>query len=282
MPTSSIKPANHRVHPCSNDKKLSLLKQLISQNEDSKIIVASSLDTSSIKESLKEAKNVTVLEDEALFKDESIKCDLLISIDLPQKATLYMQRLSHSDSKALLLLNESEQRLLYPIETLLGRVIKQEIIDGFGYEVKEKVYTKPQPKQMSKQDIKDVAKKRFDKTTREFEEPKEFKKPYTESRDSKDPKREFKKPQGDKKFDKPKDSKSSEEKAKQWEKKKKAPNKFLGKDEKGKAQFSGKSGDRNHRHDGTSKESYDAPKKIGKKISIKSLKKPEDKKQEDK
>lgn len=261
MPTNSIKPTNHRVYPCPNDKKLSLLQQIIDQNSDSKIIIVTSQDLSSIKESLVDATKVKVLDDEALFKDESIKCDLLISLDLPQKAILYIKRLSHTTSKALLILNESEQKLLYPIETLLGRAIKQEIVEGFEYEKKEKKETRPRQKQMSKQDIKDVAKKRYDEGTRDPDEAK----------------KEFKKPQGDKKFDKPR---RDDDKAKQWEKKKKAPNKFLGKDEKGKAIFSGKSGDRNHRHDGSPKESYDAPKKVGKKINIKSLKKSEDKKED--
>ncbi len=265
MPASSIKPTNHRVHPCPNDKKISLLKQLITENKDSNIIVVSSQDASSIKESLKDVSDVKVLSDDELFKDVSIKCDLLISLDLPQKALFYIQRLSHTTSKAVLILNESEQKLLYPIETLLGRVIKQEIVEGFEYAKKEVKEIKPKPKQkqMSKQDIKDVAKKRYDEGTR----------------DSTEPKKEFKKPQGDKKSDKPR---RDDDKAKQWEKKKKSPNKFLGKDEKGKALFSGKSGERNHRHDGSPKEGYDAPKKVGKKINIKALKKPEDKKPEDK
>ena len=261
MSTSSIKPTNHRVYPCPNDKKLSLLNQIIIENKDSKIIVVTSQDISNIKESLEDSTHVEILNDAALFKDESLKCDLLISLDLPQKAILYIQRLSRTTSKAFLILNESEQKLLYPIETLLGRVIKQEIVEGFEYEKREKREIKPKQKQMSKQDIKDVAKKRYDESTR----------------DPNEPKKEFIKPQGDKKFDKPR-TKKDDDKAKQWEKKKKTPNKFLGKDEKGKALFSGKSGDRNHRHDGSPKEHYDAPKKVGKKISIKSLKKPEDKK----
>jgi len=184
MPASSIKPTNHRVHPCPNDKKISLLKQLITENKDSNIIVVSSQDASSIKESLKDVSDVKVLSDDELFKDVSIKCDLLISLDLPQKALFYIQRLSHTTSKAVLILNESEQKLLYPIETLLGRVIKQEIVEGFEYAKKEVKEIKPKPKQkqMSKQDIKDVAKKRYDEGTR----------------DSTEPKKEFKKPQGDK------------------------------------------------------------------------------------
>jgi hypothetical protein len=38
--------------------------------------------------------------------------------------------------------------------------------------------------------------------------------------------------------------------------------------------FSGKSGDRNHRHDGTQRDRYDAPKVTGKTININSMKKP--------
>ncbi|MDQ7067831.1 MAG: hypothetical protein Q9M40_07565 [Sulfurimonas sp.] len=34
-----------------------------------------------------------------------------------------------------MLLNESEQKLLHSIETLLGRAIKQEALEGFMYEV---------------------------------------------------------------------------------------------------------------------------------------------------
>ena len=47
---------------------------------------------------------------------------------------------------------------------------------------------------------------------------------------------------------------------------------LLGYDDNGKAKFSGKSGDRNHRYDGTPKDKWDAPKKVGRKINIKALK----------
>ncbi|MCK4975215.1 MAG: hypothetical protein KAR81_08165, partial [Sulfurimonas sp.] len=87
------------------------------------------------------------------------------------------------------------------------------------------------------------------KPTREYE----FKKEYEEKPES------DKKPRRDDKTDK-------------WEKKDKAPNKFLGKDENGKGIFSGKSGDRNHRYDGTPRDKYSAPKKVGRKINIKARK----------
>lgn len=268
----TIKPNNHRVHPCPNDKKLSLVNKLISDNRESKIIVATSMDANSVKEFLQNEnsqalENVEVLDDKTLIKDENLICDLLISLDVPSKAIIYMARLSHTTSKALLLINESEQNLLYPIETLLGRVIKQDIIEGFEYEVKEKPKTglRPAPKKMTQNQIKEEAKKRYDKQTGEPKPKKEYK-----SDDKKDFKRDDKKA-FKKDFKKP-------DKDDKWAKKKKEPNKYLGKDENGKAIFSGKSGERNHRHDGTARDASYPPKKVGRKISIKSLKKSEDKK----
>ncbi len=58
-------------------------------------------------------------------------------------------------------------------------------------------------------------------------------------------------------------------------KKKKPASKYLGKDENGKAIFSAKSGERNHRYDGTPKsdrEKVSSKRRKGKKISIKAMK----------
>ena len=250
--SANIKPNNHRVHPCPNDKKLALAHELVSQNRSENILVVTSGDTRIIEETLKDIK---VVNDKTLIKDKELTCTLLISFDVPAKAVIYMARLSHTTSKAVLLINESEQKLLYPIETLLGRVIKQDIISGFEYEVKQKPKTESKfPKPLSKDRIKEIAKKQYDEKT------------GTPKPKSDKPKREYK---NDKKFDK-------SDKPDKWEKKKKAPNKYLGKDENGKAIFSGKSGDRNHRYDGTPKDKYDVPKKVGRKINIKALKKPKD------
>ena len=266
---TTIKPNNHRVHPCPNDKKLSLVNKLISDNRDSKIIVVTSIDAKSVEDYLQNEnsqalENVQVVEDKTLIKDEKLTCDLLISLDVPGKAVIYMARLSHTTSRALLLINETEQKLLYPIETLLGRVIKQDTIEGFGYEAKEKPQTdsRPAPKKMTQSQIKEEAKKRYDKETGE---PK--------------PKREYSDKKKDFKRDDKKDFKKDFNKDDKWAKKKKEPNKYLGKDENGKAIFSGKSGDRNHRHDGTPRDKWDAPKKVGRKINIKALKKSDDKKE---
>ena len=251
----TIKPTNHTIHPCPNDKKLALVKELISQNNSEDIIVVASVDAMGIADSLKEL-NVKVLDDKTLIKDKELTCSLLISYDIPAKAVIYMARLSHTTFKAVMLINETEQKLLYPIETLLGRVIKQEGVTGFEYVVKEKPAVDPKaPRKLSKEKIKEIAKKNYDE---KVDNPR----PQSDK-----PKREYDK----------RDNKSNDEKAAQWEKKKKAPNKFLGKDENGKAKFSGKSGDRNHRYDGTQRDKWDAPKKTGRKINIKALKKSEDK-----
>lgn len=189
------------------------------------------------------------MEDRDLVKDKELQYDLLISYDIPIKAIVYMARISKATDKAYLLLDKSEQNKLYDIEMLLGRAIKQEKVDGFEYPVIEKKYNdKPAYKKMSKDEIKDEAKKRYEAKTQDA------------------PKKDYDKPK--------KDFKSSDDK---WAKKKKAPNKFLGKDDSGKAIFSGKDGERNHRHDGTPRGKYDAPKAGGRKINIKAIKPKESK-----
>ncbi|MCW8894549.1 hypothetical protein [Sulfurimonas sp.] len=230
----TIKHNKHLVHPCPIDKKLSLLNLLITKYSDKQILVvrANSLDV--IKEAVSE-ENVTILSDGEL-KDLTKSFEILISYDLPATPALYINRLFCATEMALILLDAKEQKKLYPIETVLKRVIKQEIIEGFEYEEDQKLKIAQKP----------------------IEKPKEY---------------EFKKIYEEKpKFDKPKREKASGDKAKQWEKKDKGQNKFLGKDENGKALFSGKSGERNHRYDGTPKEKYGAPKKVGRKINIKALK----------
>lgn len=235
----TIKHNKHHVHPCPIDKKLSLLNLLISKYSDMEILVvrANSLDV--IKEAVT-ADNVTILSD-AELKDSTKTYELLISYDLPATPALYINRLFCATEMTLILLDAQEQKKLYPIETVLKRVIKQEIIEGFEYEEDQKLKVAQKP----------------------VEKPKEyeFKKTYEE-------KPKFDKP----KYDKPRRDDDSGDKGKKWEKKDREPNKFLGKDENGKALFSGKSGERNHRYDGTPKSKWDAPKKVGRKISIKARK----------
>ena len=243
----SIKPNNHRIYECPTEKKVDLINELISQNPTANIVVACSSDVAALKEKVTN-KDVKILEDRELVADAELRYELLISYDIPIKAIVYMARISKATQKAFLLLDKSEQNELYAIEMLLGRAIKQEKLEGYEYPVVIKeASAKPAYKKMSKEDIKGEAKKRYEAKTQDAPK-KEYK-----------PKKEFKK---------------SDEK---WAKKPKPQNKFLGKDESGKAIFSGKDGERNHRHDGTPRGKYDAPKAGGRKISIKAIKPKESK-----
>lgn len=255
----TIKHNKHHIHPCSNDKKLSLLNLLIAKNSSVKIIVATSHNSELIKEAIS-VDNVTILSDEELIKLPELRCELLISYDLPSTAILYMARLAKATQNALILLDKDEQKQLYPIETLLGRVIKQEIISGFEYKIEEKV----------KKEHKPFEKPKYDRPKRDGErtERKPFEKPKYD-RPKKDGEITERKP-----FDKPKYDKSKKdgEKSDKFAKTNKKPNKFLGRDENGKGKFSGKSGERNHRYDGKPKEQKEAPKNVGRKIPIKERK----------
>jgi len=105
-------------------------------------------------------------------------------------------------------------------------------------------------KPLTKEQIKEVARKRYEEKTQEPKE-KSYDKPTKDYGDE--------------------DKKSYDKNGtKKWDKKKKSPNKFLGKDKDGKAIFSGKSGERNHRYDGTPRDKWDAPK--GRTINIKARK----------
>lgn len=232
MSDISIKHQKHRAYPISQDKKIQLLKKLVAENSadsDKFIIVVSSEENEEILNNIS-GLNVQIIDDKTLYKSKDLKCDLLISFDVPQKSIVYISRLSHATDAAIVLVSKDEERLLYPVETLLGRAIKQEILAEFS------------------------------------DAPKEQEKKEYPSRDGKKP------------FKKKEFTKEDKAKAAQWEKKKKAPNKFLGKDEDGKAKFSGKTGDRNHSYDGTPKErkDYKMPKKTGRSVTIKGLKKKED------
>ena len=255
----TIKPNNHRVYQCPTDKKVELLNQIITENEKLDIVVACSKDVEIIKDMVQNPK-VKVIEDRELIKDKELTCEMLISFDMPIKAIVYMARVAKATQKAVFLVDVSEQKGLHDIEMLLGRAIKQDIISGFEYPIVEKKEIDG-PRRMTQDQIKEEAKKRYDKVTAE---PKETE--YKPKRDYGDEDKKSYDKDGKKK-----DFRKSDSDGK-WDKKKKEPNQFLGKDENGKAKFSGKSGDRNHRFDGTPKDKWDAPRKVGKKISIKERK----------
>lgn len=277
MPSDSItiKHNNHRILPCPEDKKSELTNLLISQNINSDIIVVCTEDTNTLKESL-ENKAVRVMDDKEFISSKDLTCEMLISYDVPQKAIIYMARVAKVTQNAILLVAQDEQKMLYPIETILGRVIKQDIIKGFEYSIKEIVKPIYKGKTLSKDEIKEVAKKRYLDETREKKSDGNFDKPPKKEYFSEN-KKEFKKDNFKKKEDKKPFEKKPFDKSGKFDKDKKKSNKFLGKDENGKALFSGKSGERNHRYDGTPKDEY-APKPVntGRKISIKAIKEPKE------
>jgi len=259
----TIKPNNHRVYQCPTEKKLELLNKIILENENADILVVCSKEPQTIIDALQN-RSIKVIEDRELIKLPELSCEMLISYDLPIKAIVYMARVAKTTQSAVLILDESEQKELYHTEMLLGRAIKQEIIEGFQYPVEEKnsESDRPAPKKMTKDQIKEVAKKRYEEKT---QEPKE-KKEYKPKRDYGDEDKKSYNKEGKKKEFKKSDS------AGKWDKKKKEENKFLGYDDNGKAKFSGKSGERNHRYDGTPRDKYSSPKKVGRKINIKARK----------
>lgn len=263
--TATLKRHNHRVHPCKDEKKEELLKFLLNKNSDKKIIVV----TSSKTELTTEQENVIIVSDEELAKTPDERCDMLISYDLPSKAIKYMARIAHSDTYALILVNPSEERILHPIETLIGRTIMQEPVEGFSEERVDKTAQPVSKDSNPREERKREFLTRDEKPEKSFKE----KKPYSDK-----PRAEKREYNSDKKYDerakKPYSRDDSKGEKKPWDKRDKKENKYLGKDENGKAIFSGKSGDRNHSYDGTPKAR--APKLTGKKINIKALNKKED------
>jgi len=189
--TITIKPNNHRIYQCQTEKKTALLNKLIAENSEEDIIVVCSSEPQKIQEAL-ENKDIRVLEDKDFVQNKELQCAFLISYDMPIKDIVYIARVAKATQKAVMLLDESEQKELHAIETLLGRAIKQESLEGFAYEVAEKP-KEPARKKFSKDEIKEIAKKRYETSTQE--KPK-----YDESKPER-PKKEFKNEKSkDKKF----------------------------------------------------------------------------------
>jgi hypothetical protein len=138
--TILVKRQNHRVHLCNPERKDELLDLLLERNAELSILVVSSNAAETIKNRVG-SERVTVVNDEELGASERI-CDLLISYDLPEKAELYAERLSHVKTHALVLLDPNEQKLLYPIETLLGRTLMKDPISGFEPTSSVKIQTR--------------------------------------------------------------------------------------------------------------------------------------------
>lgn len=162
--TPALKRHNHRVHPCQAEKKDELLKLLIQKNAQINILVVTSGDKEKI-QNTQNSENVTVVSDEDLLNSPELKAELIISYDLPDKAIIYMARIAHTTSHALILLDENEEKLLYPIETLIGRTIMQESIEGFGpvAVVKEEVAKKEYKPKDEKKEYKSKSDYKGDK-----------------------------------------------------------------------------------------------------------------------
>ncbi len=149
------------MHPCPIERKLSLVGEIILRNPQLNIAIVSSESNDMLKENII-ADNVSILSDKELITNNELFCDFLISYDLPESSAVYMARVSKATQKAVILADENEEKKLYKIETLLGRAIKREIVDGYEPKVEEKV-TFEKPKKDFKKDFKKEFKKDFKK-----------------------------------------------------------------------------------------------------------------------
>ncbi|PHR52966.1 MAG: hypothetical protein COA44_15765 [Arcobacter sp.] len=125
---NSIKRHNHKVHPCDAHRKQNLLKHLIDVHENKKILVLSKANTSTTEI---EDKNLTLSNDAELSTLEEGSFDILISFDLPNDPDIYMKRLAYANTLALILVTDAEEAKLYPIETLLGKNLPRESVQGY-------------------------------------------------------------------------------------------------------------------------------------------------------
>ncbi len=208
---SSIKRHNHRIHPCTPERKQELLKHLLTCNENASILVVVSGEPQEIQE-LIDDKNIIVTNDVGLADFPELTRDIVISYDLPDTPEDYTARISHAKTYALILLDPEDQIHLYPIETLLGRTLMQEVIAGFEIEV-----PKAQREERPRRDDKRPPRKYNDSDSRDSRDKKPYekkksygdkktygdKKPYGDKKTYGD-----KKPYGDKKDRKPYDDKT--------------------------------------------------------------------------
>ena len=187
--TISIKPNNHIIYQCPSSKKEELLHKIIQENSNEDIVIVSSANVEDLRTKFQN-DNIQVMEDRELVKEKDLQCAFIISYDMPIEAIVYIARVSKATQKAVMLLDQEEQKTLYKIEMLLGRAIKQKKIEGFEYPQKaEKLPERPGRKKLSKEEIQEIAKKRYESSTREKPKFDEEKSPRDDSRK---PKRDFK------------------------------------------------------------------------------------------
>ena len=185
---SSIKRHKHRIHPCLAERKAELLKHLLTCNDTSSILIVTSQNPEDIQK-LIDDKDIIVTDDASLVDFPELSRDMLISYDLPQKPEDYLARISHATTHALILLDSTEQNSLYPIETLLGRTLMQEVIKGFEIEdtnAKRDERQNERPKRNDKRfDDKRPAKKYSDSNSRNSRDKKPFRDKKSNSSTSK-------------------------------------------------------------------------------------------------
>ncbi len=163
--SSTIKRHNHRIHPCETSKKQELLKHLTTLYPNQSILIISSANagTSEIEE-----QKITLSNDSSLKELGDRQWDILISFDLPVKPEDYLTRFACAKEMALILMDTKEQALLYSIEKLLGKNIKQEIIKGFEPKTEiKKTSIKHRPTKSQKRSAEDDDKKKRNQVDKE-------------------------------------------------------------------------------------------------------------------
>lgn len=232
--SSPIKRQNHRIHPCNSDQKTPLTQFLIQNHAGKSILIVTSNDAEGLTD-LASTKNITVLSDTELAKAPDLRCDVLISYDLPEKAILYMSRFARASEYALILLDSEDQKRLYPIELLNGRTIVQEIIQGFepNFGIAVENIQKAQVK----------AEKEARKEYFAIQDAK--KKESRQKRDARPERKRDDAPRGERRPPREEDDGFNAKKQHN------AKPRYIGKDENGKAIFEGKTRERNHYIDGT-------------------------------
>lgn len=231
--SSTIKRQNHRIHPCNQLQKNELVQFLIERNSGKKILIITSDDASFLTNTFT-GDNLILLSDAELAKTPDLRCEVLISYDLPEKAIVYMSRFARASEYALITLDAEDQKRLYPIELLNGRTIVQEVVKGFEPDFGIAV------------DNQQKAEAKARRAERE-------------ARDAQDPRNRDKKPVRDthperKRDDAPRSDRRparGEDDGFSAKKQHNSKPRFVGKDENGKPIFEGKTRERNHYIDGT-------------------------------
>ncbi|MBU1928121.1 hypothetical protein KKG77_03885 [bacterium] len=191
MPAKAItvKSNNHRIYQCFENKKKQLLSELIEQNKNLDILVATSKNAKGLKEIHPDVK---ILSDEELAELPELKCEYLINYDLAQTPKDYLSRVARATQQSVAIIDIAEQKFLYQIETTLGRVIKQEALPGYGYVTKKDIINAKKKEELREMRKKEDERK-ADKEKRDFK-PKKSDKDKREQRVKKEDgdKREYK------------------------------------------------------------------------------------------